>query len=166
MAGREFAALAGEAVTPAAAEIARVIGEGIMALPTFAPGTGPFGARKGNWSHDPAALAPGELTAAASLYSALMAETCLKLAGAEGPTIVEGPFSRNRLFLQALTSLTHRTVIARPDATGTTDGAAVLAFGGKAPPGVHADPAPVEPLEESLDGYAAAWREAAQRERN
>ena len=162
MAGREFAILAGEApVEPAAADIARVVGEGIMALPSFAPGTGPYPMKKGRWTHEPAALSSEERSAVASLYSALVADTSLRLAGADGPTIVEGPFARNRLFLSATASLTGRAVIARPDATGTTDGAALLALGPAARPEAHLDPAPAAPLEINLSAYAAKWRELA-----
>jgi hypothetical protein len=57
-------------------------------------------------------------------------------------------------------------VIARPDATGTTEGAALLAFGGTMPPGAQAEPPPVEPLDMDLDAYAGMWREAAQNGRN
>jgi sugar (pentulose or hexulose) kinase len=162
MAGREFAILAGEApAEPAAADIAHVVGEGIMALPSLAPGTGPYPMRKGRWTRDPAALSSEERSAAASLYAALVTDTCLALAGADGPTIVEGPFARNRLFLSAVASLTKRAVIAWPDATGTTDGAALLALGPAARPETHSDPAPAKPLEIDIAGYAARWRELA-----
>ena len=162
MAGREFSILTEDSkATPTEAEIARVVGERIMALPSFAPGTGPFAFREGHWSHDPAALSPGEKVAAASLYCALIAETCLKLTGAAGPVVVEGPISRNALFLSALTRLVGRPVIARTDTTGTTEGAALLAQG---PEGISAglpDAEPASPLGHDLEAYAAIWREAA-----
>ncbi|HZP20364.1 MAG TPA: FGGY family carbohydrate kinase [Bauldia sp.] len=161
MAGREFAELAGQAAEPGAADIERVIAERIMALPSFARGTGPFGRRTGNWTQDPAGLAPGMRTAAASLYAALVTDTCLGLAGADGASIVEGPFARNGLFLGALASLTGRAVIGRPDATGTTDGAALLALGPAARPDDEADGPPTPPLEVDLAGYAAEWRRRA-----
>jgi sugar (pentulose or hexulose) kinase len=112
------------------------------------------------WTDDPAALAPGERIAAASLYCALLAATCHELAGAGGPVLVEGPFARNRIFLGALAALISAPVIAQPDATGTTAGAALLAFG----PGarvVFTDPLPAEPLPVNLGDYARQWRERA-----
>jgi sugar (pentulose or hexulose) kinase len=160
MAGREYEIMAGEAAEATDGEVARVVGSEIMALPTFAPGTGPFGAGQGRWTSDPSTLAPGERAAAASLYAALVAETCLALAGAEGPVVVEGPFARNRTFLAALAQLVRRPVIARPDATGTTEGAALLADGPEAKPDLR-DPPPVTPLAVDLAAYAAAWRERA-----
>jgi sugar (pentulose or hexulose) kinase len=117
--------------------------------------------RKGNWTRDPARLSPEERSATASLYAALVTDTCLGLAGAGGPTVVEGPFARNRWFLSAIASLTNRAVFARPDATGTTDGAALLALGPAARPEPHPDPAPAKPLEIDLSGYARRWRELA-----
>ena len=103
----------------------------------------------------------GLRSAAASLYCALLAATCLRLTGAAGPVIVEGPFSRNRLFLSALAALTPLPVLARPDATGTTGGAALLAHGpDAAPPGLP-DPDPIILLEHDLSGYALEWEERA-----
>ncbi|MCX5571869.1 FGGY-family carbohydrate kinase [Kaistia nematophila] len=160
MAGREYSILTEDSkAVPTEAEIARVIDEKIMALPSFAPGTGPFAFREGHWSHDPATLSPGEKVAAASLYCALVAEACLQLTGAAGPIVVEGPISRNALYLSALTTIVGRPVIARTDTTGTTEGAALLANG---PEGVGAglpDAEPALPLERDLEAYATAWRE-------
>ncbi len=163
MAGREYDILTGGLRgEPTPAEIARVVAAGIMALPSFAGRTGPFGLGEGRWTVDPATLSAGERIAAASLYSALVSTTCLALTGADGPSIVEGPVSRNAVYLAALARLTGRPVIARPDATGTTEGAALLAAGPRAAPPPLDDPAPVAPLPIDLSAYAAAWRRAAE----
>ena len=126
-----------------------------MALPAFVPGTGPYGRGKGRWTHEPSRLSLEERTAAASLYCALVEATSLSLTGASGPIVVEGPFSRNGIFLGALASLTGRDVLARTDATGTTGGAALLALGPNAPPAGPPDPPPTRPLDLDLSGYAA-----------
>ena len=160
MAGREHEIVSSGGAEPGDGDVARVVAKGIMALPTFAPGTGPFSAGKGRWTSDPSTLTPGERAAVASLYAALVTETCLALAGAEGPVIVEGPFARNRTFLTALAQLVRRPVIARPGATGTTEGAALLADGPEAKADLR-DPPPVAPLAVDLAAYAAAWRERA-----
>ncbi len=158
MAGREFAILTdGSDAEPSPAEVSRVLVEKIMALPTFAPGTGPFGKAEGHWTVDPAGLSPGERVAAASLYAVLVTEACLALAGAAGPVIVEGVFARNRLFLAALAQLIPRPVVAEPDATGTIDGATLLALGPNARPTAK-DAPPVTPLAVDLTAYAEAWR--------
>jgi sugar (pentulose or hexulose) kinase len=160
MAGREYEILAdGEQAT--ADDIAAIVASGAMILPTFAPGTGPFPHAPGRWTIDPARITAGARAAAASLYAALVAETCLALAGADGPVIVEGPFARNTGFLAALARLVPRLVLARPDATGTTDGAALLAMRPDAAGLTIHDPAPVTPLPVDLAAYRAAWLKAA-----
>jgi sugar (pentulose or hexulose) kinase len=160
MAGREYEILAGGHAVPTESDIARVVAQKTMALPTFAPRTGPFATGPGRWSDDPSTLSVGERAAAASLYAALITETCLLLAGAEGPIVVEGPFANNWAFLAALAQLVTRTVIARPDATGTTDGAALLAFGPNAKLTLR-DGSAVRPLPIDLASYTASWRESA-----
>ena len=161
MAGREFAILsAGSDAEPSAAEVSRVLSEKIMALPTFAPGTGPFGKAEGHWTVDPDSLSPGERVAAASLYAVFVTETCLSLAGAAGPVIVEGPFARNRLFLSGLARRIPRPIMAEPDATGTVDGAVLLA-GGPHTALKPKDATPVAPLAIGLAPYAEAWRALA-----
>jgi len=163
MAGREFELLTeGKATEPSETEIASVIERRVMALPAFVAGNGPFGKRPGSWTVDPTTLAPGERTAAASLYVALVAETCLTLTGAQGPVLVEGPFARNRLFLAALAARIDRPVIGRPDATGTTEGAALLADGPDSSHRAAADTAPTEPLGGDFAAYAALWKSAAE----
>ncbi|SHF13256.1 Sugar (pentulose or hexulose) kinase [Kaistia soli DSM 19436] len=162
MTGREFEILtAGRAKAPTSDEIARVIAEEIMALPGFVPGAGPYGQRQGRWTHDPESLTDGERTTAASLYAALVADTSLRLAGAEGPVLIEGPLAKSPLFLSALAALVDRSVIGRPDATGTTEGAALLADGPEHARRGAADPAPAVPLGGGFPAYAAAWRTAA-----
>ena len=120
MGGREFERLTGgDQTKPSALEIKRVLAERIMALPTFVAGCGPFPRGKGRWTTEPAALTPGERNAAASLYLALMTAETLMLAGASGPTIVEGPFARNDIFCGALSAITGRPVEPSDAGTGT-----------------------------------------------
>ncbi|WP_062012490.1 FGGY-family carbohydrate kinase [Aureimonas sp. AU4] len=166
MGGREFDELTGrEPAEPTAEDIRRVLEREIMAWPSFAPGTGPFPAGAGRWSTAPDALSPRERTAAASLYGALMTERVLALVGAGGPSIVEGPFARNPLYLAALRTLSGRAVLASEGATGTTAGAALLAQGSGARPQApaHAPAGEVAGLDEpSLRRYADAWRRQAE----
>jgi sugar (pentulose or hexulose) kinase len=160
MGGREFETLAGDsAAAPSEPELARVIRETIMVLPAATDGSGPYRGRQGGWAEDPAGLTAGERTAAASLYCALVAETCLGLTGSKGPILVEGPFARNRVFLGALAQLTGRSVTGRADATGTTGGAALLASGPEGFVKAGAPARPAAPLGVDIAGYAAAWRE-------
>ena len=146
MMGREYEILTGKVDTdPTNTDVADVLAEGIMALPSLVPGSGPYGRRNGGWSRDPSALSAEKRVAAASLYAALVATTCLQLTGAAGPTIVEGPFARNRVFLAALAQLVDRPIVPRPVAAGTTLGAALLTLGPKVAAGagrINADHSP------------------------
>ena len=159
MGGREFDILTDR--TPADPEVAAlgsVLARRIMALPTFAPGSGPFPRGQGRWSHDPATLTPAERTAAASLYEALMTAACLDLLAARGRTIVEGPFARNALFCDALARLTGREVVAASGTTGTSAGAARLLLpAGLSPDRAGAVAAPTA-MPGDFDAYAAQWR--------
>ncbi|EJN06289.1 FGGY-family carbohydrate kinase [Phyllobacterium sp. YR531] len=127
MGGREFDQLTlGNSAAPDAATLARVMADQIMVLPSIVQGSGPFPDRQAVWINGEPRAAP-ERYAAASLYAAMMTETSLRLIGASGPTIVEGPFARNWIYLSALRSLTTREVIATEGSTGTSLGAALLA---------------------------------------
>ena len=160
MGGREFERLAGSSPEePTAAELARVLAERIMALPTFVSGCGPFPSGKGRWSHDPASLTPREHIAVASLYLALMTAELLMLVGASGPTIVEGPFARNLLFCRALSAITERPVEPSDSGTGTMPGTLMTATG-RLP--ARQPQSKIEPLSDPvLASYVEAWRKQA-----
>ncbi len=151
MGGREYAALAGEAPAAAApADLAAVVAKGVVPLPTFAAGVGPYPAGQGRWDGDPGGLSPAERTAAADLYLALVTRACLGLAGRGRRIVVEGPLARNRVYCAVLAALPDLPVHPSPDATGTAAGAAGL-FAGVAEAG--ALPEPVAPL--GVPGLAA-----------
>jgi sugar (pentulose or hexulose) kinase len=156
MGGREFDLLtSGSAVEPDVETLTPVIRDQLMILPSVVQGSGPYPAREAVWLNGKSRSAV-EQNAVASLYTALMTGTCLELIGASGPTIVEGPFSRNRTYLSALRSLTGREVIALPGSTGTSLGAALLA-GAECSLKPAADQ--VKPLDGLFDVYAQSWRE-------
>ena len=74
-------------------------------------------------------LSDGGRLFAVSLYLAMMTATSLELIGAEGPTMVEGPFAANPAYLEMLASMTARQVCAGGSGlTGTSLGAACLAM--------------------------------------
>lgn len=156
MGGREFDQLVGEVVTPNAADIARIIGGDVRVQPNFTPGVGPFPHSPGHWTHEPASLTPGERTAAASLYLALVTRACLDLCGLGREIIIEGPLARNALFGQALARLSGVPVRASGDATGTSLGASMLFGAGR---GHAAAGAAATPLDlAGFDAYAARWK--------
>ena len=100
MGGREFALIAGRESGFAgcdAADLGALIEAGVMALPAFGGGSGPFGGRLGEIvpepPHDPRARA-----ALATLYTGLVTDFCLDLLQAQGPLIIEGSFVGNPVF--------------------------------------------------------------------
>ncbi|MVS97641.1 FGGY-family carbohydrate kinase [Devosia marina] len=160
MGGREFDTLVPDIAEPTEADLAFVIANDVQALPSFAAGVGPFGDKTGRWTCDPDGLTPGQRTAAASLYLALVARACLTLCGLGRSITLEGPLARNRLFGQALAQLSGVPVYASGDSTGTSLGASLL-FGGVLPEagGSHA----VVALQvEGLETYIENWRERSQ----
>ncbi|MCJ9749521.1 FGGY-family carbohydrate kinase [Neorhizobium sp. BETTINA12A] len=162
MGGREFEMLTAELgpLSPEAAlaAIPHVIEKGLMLLPNVSGGSGPFPGREPQWIGDAAASADHRW-AAACLYLALMTETCLDLIGAKGPVLVEGPFSANPAYLQALSALLGREVMALPGSTGTSQGAALLAGISPATKPGRIVPAPTW----NIDAYRTAWHERLER---
>lgn len=159
MGGREFDLLtAGGGAEPAPGEIARVVAEAVMVLPSFVAGSGPFPHRTGGWSHDPATLSPGMRTAAVSLYAALMTAEAIAVAGGAGPVVLDGPFTRNAPFRAALQRLVGRPVVAGGGTTGTSAGAALLALGRDHPLVLPPDEPTPDLAGIDLDAYAATWR--------
>ncbi len=155
MGGRENALL-GEGLPDATPEaIESVLKQGIMVLPSAQQGSGPFPHAEGRWTGEGT---PAERRAAVSFYLALMAATCLDLVGADGPTIIEGPFAANAEFAKMLRAATGREVITEAAGTGTSIGAALLAGSVDLRPGGEfvPDPGP------SWWAYAIAWRVATQ----
>jgi len=156
MGGREHDLLRG-AKPPAAtgADAARVRDQGIMLMPSVVAGSGPYPDRAMHWLPGPPDDAAQEV--AVGYYLALMTAECLSMTGGHGPVIVEGPFARNRHFLNMLAVATARPVLVSPSQTGTAIGAALLfADTGNPPPQAEIAPQPVDP---TLLPYAAAWRE-------
>lgn len=157
MGGREFDLLVPEIAEPSTGDIAHVIANDIQALPSFVPGVGPFATLTGHWTVDPDTLSAGQRTAAASLYLALMARSCLDLCGLGARVTLEGPLARNQLFGEALAWLTGVPVHASGDATGTSLGASLL-FGGSI--GQAAGSHAFSPLAAAgFDDYVSRWRQ-------
>lgn len=157
MGGREF-----ELVTegfPAQDDSAlnAVLSEKLLLLPSIVQTSGPFPHRVCKWR--PFEPKDARRAACASLYLAMMTATSLELTGARGEIIIEGPFSRNRTYLEMLHAVTGRRVLAMTgSSTGTSVGAALLALGRN-----HmlpkTDESPVEVDQERGEGMLA-WRDA------
>ncbi len=158
MGGREYDIIrAGSDARPDDADRAAVLADGVMILPAVEPGSGPFPGHACRWLGQPAT--PGARMAALSFYLALMTDTCLRLIGARGPTIIEGPFARNPDYCAMLAALRPDGVEIAASATGTSVGAALLVLGQADPPATTKIPRPAGAG--ALLDYAARWRAAA-----
>jgi sugar (pentulose or hexulose) kinase len=156
MGGREHDVLRGGRPSLATAQDARrVRDQGIMLLPSAVTGSGPFPGRTMQWI--PAAPDEGCREVAVGYYLALMTAECLSMTGGRGPVIVEGPFARNRRFLDMLAVAAARPVLVSPSQTGTAIGAALL-FATPDSVRPEAD-SPPHPVDASLAPYAALWRD-------
>ncbi|NQV87812.1 MAG: L-fuculose kinase [Woeseiaceae bacterium] len=127
MGGREYAEIC--AVTGSAndrqsteEDIAQIIRNGVVALPNFSSGSGPFGDRKPEirgTPHNGAALA--------TLYCALMVDHCLDLLQVDGDVIVVGSYLQNPLLCSLIAQLrVGQSVYVASDEAGTVRGAAQL----------------------------------------
>ena len=155
MGGREFELIAGgDTTAPTAADRAAVLARGVALLPAVEPGSGPFRGRTHRWTVPPEGA--GQRMLALSWYLAMMTDSCLRLIGARGPVIVEGPFARNADYLQMLLALRPEGVETASSATGTSTGAALLSLGAGEPPQTQAVASAA--VSGNLAGYAALWR--------
>ncbi|WP_214471611.1 FGGY-family carbohydrate kinase [Mesorhizobium sp. dw_380] len=155
MGGREFSLLTeGQPENWTEDDISTVLTRKTMLLPSTQRGSGPFPHHAATWLDDDG-INDGQRFAAVSFYLALMTAICLDLIGADGPTIVEGPFARNRLFVGMLAAATARAVVASEAATGTSIGAALLASDQVS---AHGKGERVEPpTDGAWADYASAW---------
>jgi len=127
MGGREYAqicAATGSAIDQQATEedITRLIGNGVMALPNFSSGSGPFGERSPEIRGT-----PDNGAALATLYCALMVDHCLELLHVQGDIIVVGAYLQNPLLCSLIAQLREgQAVYASSDEAGTVRGTAQL----------------------------------------
>ncbi len=157
MGGREFELIQqGWPIAVSDGDVDTVLSDHIMLLPSVVGDTGPFPGAPMRWTTTQPPVGSGLRSCALAFYLALMTDTCLRLTGASGPTIVEGPFAQSSLYLDMLAAATGRTVRASRSATGTSIGAALLFGEG----GKLAQPEPVDPRWSGvkLGEYAAQWR--------
>lgn len=155
MGGREFEMLQplfGK--TPSKVDVDAVLKVQSMLLPAVVQGCGPFADRHSTWlNHE--GLTPPQKQVAVSFYLALMTATCLELAGADGDTIVEGPFASNEYFMTMLSAATARRVFGTATATGTALGAALLCATSAPSSPIYS---PSTPSTKAYKAYSFAWQ--------
>lgn len=160
MGGREHdLALGAARPEPDAAQLREVLTRRIMLLPALVPETGPFAGASAAWYGAEPAPGSGQRSAAVGLYLALVTARCLELIGHRGSIVVEGPFARNRPYLWMLAEATASPVRAMTSATGTSQGAALLAAAdAPADRDTPTVPAPTPETRGLLSAYADAWQ--------
>jgi sugar (pentulose or hexulose) kinase len=156
MGGREIEMLGGIDSRPTASMLAalpRVIESGVMALPTFVPGVGPFRTHKGCWLNKPDDEAAQ--CATVCLYAAMVANASLNLIGAKERILIEGRFAQIEPFVQALAALRPR------DAIFATDGGIDASFGALSLLNQACRPTErlrrIRPLQADLNDYHSKW---------
>lgn len=155
MGGREFEILmANRSDKFDPSDVEFILQNEVILLPSIMQISGPFQGQHHRWTFEPSSLSDGQYFAAVSFYLALMTASCLSLIGANGKKIVEGPFSKNKLYCDMLATATSSTV--QPSrGTGTSVGAALLTMKNFAP----STDVCVEQCEASsyLKNYAEKW---------
>jgi len=154
MGGREHDQIRQGSADPGSdADAAQVLARAVMLLPAVVSDCGPFQGRTHRWIGT--AETDGQRAVALGWYLALVTAESLAVIGAQGPSLIEGPFSANPWFLRMLASATGRPVIPSPGRTGTAVGAARLFQ--TATPLPEADKTVILPSDR-LAGYARDWR--------
>ncbi|MFZ7094045.1 FGGY-family carbohydrate kinase [Primorskyibacter sp. 2E233] len=157
MGGREYEVILSGQQAPATPEaVADILENGTMLLPAVVRESGPFQGREASWIGQEPALGSPQRTVAASFYLALMTATCLELIGHQGEVIVEGPFARNAEYCQMLAAASGQHVVTSESATGTSQGAALLAAESKVVPS-DAGASRFAPGSKPMALYAKAW---------
>ncbi len=137
------------------AAVPQVLASGAMALPSFAPGFGPFPDQQGHWINQPDDWFARR--AATCLYAALVTERSLNLIGTSGTLLVEGRFAEAEVFVRALASLRPDLKVYTANAHNDVSfGALRLLDPGLKPQGQLTR---VEPLYADLTAYRARWHE-------
>ncbi len=161
MGGREHDLLLGGSPAEVNNEdMQHVLSRSSMLLPSVVPETGPFSGREARWLGGEPPLGSGQRSAAVGFYLALVTARCLELIGHEGPVIVEGPFAGNAAYLTMLGVASSSPVVPTESATGTSQGAALLASSGDFQPRqMPALPMPDEQVRDACSSYAREWND-------
>lgn len=137
------------------AAVRQVLASEAMALPSFAPGFGPFPQAQGRW------IAPPQdwfaRRAATCIYAALVTERSLELIGTRDTLLVEGRFAEAEVFVRALASLRPDLAIYTANAHNDVSfGALRLLDPALKPQGQLTR---VKPLDADLTAYRARWHD-------
>ena len=148
------------------AAVPGLVTNGVMLLPTLAPGCGPFPDHAARWLGEPDDCPedwPDDWPddwyarrAAMCLYAALVADTALDLIGSQDRILVEGRFAEAEVFVRALAALRPASTVYTANAHNDVSfGALRLIDPELVPDGCLTR---VAPLDIALDAYRARWQ--------
>ena len=130
MGGREYEMiLDGQSAASDEPTLAKVAEHGPFLMPAVVSESGPFQGQQHRWIGPEPQTGTSERVTALGFYLAMMTAECLLLTGHRGTIVVEGPFATNSGFCGMLSAATGCPVLAAEGATGTSQGAAMLALG-------------------------------------
>ncbi len=160
MGGREYELATQEPYpNPTDSDLQNVLKDRIMLLPAIVPDTGPFQGVQSMWRDDvEPAVGTSPRGAAVALYLAMVTSHCLDLIGHNGPVIVEGPFTNNRVYLDMLAVASQSRVLSSTGMTGTSQGGALLAGKVEQWPANSVELRPRDDvIGRNLQSYASEW---------
>lgn len=162
MGGREYEIIrAGQSATCDATVLGAVAENGPYLMPAVVPESGPFQARTHHWIGSEPEPGTPERGAALSFYLAMMTAECLTLTGHRGSIIVEGPFASNIGYCEMLNAVSDWPILVSESATGTSQGAALLALSSSSALPEVLGPVPFRlTIDASYSAYAEKWRRA------
>ena len=167
MAGREFAAIAGDALGKAQAStaaLARLVAGQTFALPSFGKGDGLFPGSAGRGRIEgPEPRSAEERVTLAVLTAALLASECLMALDNQGQILLDGAFLKDPLFARIVAALNPQGETRyNPAADGVAAGAALLPSEGEPDRRGALDLRAPEPLPiDGLGAYRDRWRALA-----
>ena len=128
MGGREFEIVTKNISTkPTAVDITSVLNKSIFLFPALVPQYGPFKGRESYWSISENRINKGEKVVAVSYYLAMVTLVSLEALGAKGSLIIEGPFTRNKFYLDLMASVLEVDLyLSEESLTGTSIGSTLL----------------------------------------
>jgi len=137
--------------------LSQAVKAGVMILPAFVPGVGPYPRGRGRWIGTPDSDAVR--IGAIALYAALVADMSLDLIGARERIVVEGRFAHQPAFVSALATLrpNDRVYVSHAE-QGVAFGALRLAYPYLSAPSALTE---VEPAATDLADYRDRWRRLA-----
>lgn len=156
MGGREYEIEAGSGI-PNQKDMRQMLKDNLILLPSIVNDVGPFQSCKQSWTPYMPRLGSGLRNLVVCCYLAMMTRECLNLVGHEGKIIVEGPFARNRQYINMLSVITKSEILLSKSITGTTIGAAMLFLKEDQKSNIKYDT--VTHIDSELSNFARLWQQ-------